>query len=192
MALTDLIIPFAGGKDNVGGIVEINLWEQLNSGWGAATSASGTYSAGAITSFDLPTSAANIGTYKFAHGTGKMDVSLSQEKGLALTTISIEGYIPEMSKLKFTALKTLVGKCLMGQVIMASKTGADGALVTTNFLVGWDSVLGSMSSTYLHSKFGLFLESIEASSGAAMEDGAGATVKFTAIQGELPFTTEED
>lgn len=186
MALTDLSIAFQGGKDKVGGIVKVNLWEQLSTGHAATDSANGTVGTGVITSFAAPTTATNVGVYKFAQGTGKMDVSLSQEKGLALSTISIEGYIPQISKAEFNALQELVGKCLMGQVEMATKAGG----ITNNFLVGWDNILGEVTSTYLHSKFGLFLESVEASSGAVMEDGAGATVKLTAVQGELPYTTE--
>lgn len=188
MALTDLTIAFQGGKDKVGGIVKVNLWEQLSTGHAVTDSANGTVGTGVITSFAIPTTPGNVGVYKFAQGTGKMDVSLSQEKGLALTTISIEGYIPQISKAEFNALQELVGKCLMGQVEMATKAGG----ITNNFLVGWDNILGTHESSgdYLHSKFGLFLESVEASSGAVMEDGAGATVKLTAVQGELPYTTE--
>tara|TARA_R110002167_G_scaffold84969_1_gene230698 strand:+ start:197 stop:766 length:570 start_codon:yes stop_codon:yes gene_type:complete len=189
MALTSLVTAFQGGKDKVGGIIKVRLWEQLSTGHAVTDSANGTVGTGVITDFDLPTTPTNVGIYKFAQGTGKMDVSLSQEKGLALSTISIEGYIPGISKVEFNGLKTLVGKCLMGQVEMATKAHN----ITNNFLVGWDNVLGTHEGTgdYLHSKFGLFLESVEASSGAVMEDGAGATVKLTAVQGELPYTTEE-
>lgn len=191
MALTDLITSFQASKDKVGGIKEINIWEQLDSSWAAATAAKGTVGTSKVTSFVAPTTAGNVGNYKFAQGTGKMDVSMTQEKGLALCTISIEGYIPNLTKTEFTALSELRGKCLMAQVITNAKYGAAGARVQNNLLVGWDNVLGAQETgDYLHSDFGLFLESIEGSTGAEMGDGTGVTVKLTAVQGELPYATE--
>ena len=192
MALTDLVTSFQARKDKVGGIKEINIWEVLNTGWAAADSANGTVGTGVITDFLLPSTATNVANYKFAQGTGKMDVSMTQDKGLALCTISIEGFIPNLSKTEFNALSELKGKCLMAQVITNSKYGAAGSRTQNNILVGWDNILGTAetSGDYLHSDFGLFLESIEGSTGAEMSDGTGVTVKLTAIQGELPYATE--
>jgi len=191
MALTDLVTSFQARKDKVGGIKEINIWQVLNEGHAVTDSAGGTIGTGVITSFVLPTTATNVANYKFAQGTGKMDVSMTQEKGLALCTISIEGYIPNLTKAEFNALLELRGKCLMAQVITNAKYGAAGARVQNNLLVGWDNILGTQETgDYIWTDFGLFLESIEGSTGAEMADGTGATVKLTAVQGELPYATE--
>ena len=160
MALTDLVTSFQARKDKVGGIKEINIWEVLNSGWAATDSANGTVGTGVITSFLAPSNASNVANYKFAQATGKMDVSMTQEKGLALCTISIEGFIPNLTKTEFNALLELRGKCLMAQVITNAKYGAAGSRTQNNLLVGWDNILGSRESSggYLHTDFGLFLE----------------------------------
>lgn len=196
MALSDLVIAFNERKDKVGGIKEIKLWEVLNSGHTDADTCSGTVNAAskAISDFELPSDANNVGVFKFAKGTGKMDISMTQEKGLALCTISIEGFIPNLTRVQISKLQQLVGKCLMAQVITNAKYGAI-MNVQNNLLVGWDNILGSQTQTsgttfYLHTDFGLFLESVEGSTGAEMSDGTGATVKLTAVQGELPYVTE--
>lgn len=194
MALNDLIIEFNERKNKVGGIKEIKLWEVLNSGHADADTCSGTVGPSTITDFDLPSDPNNVGVFKFAQGTGKMDISMTQEKGLALCTISIEGFIPNLTRNQIGGLKQLVGKCLMAQVITNAKYGSVMS-IQNNLLVGWDNILGSQTQTsgttfYLHTDFGLFLESVEGSTGAEMGDGTGATVKLTAVQGELPYNTE--
>jgi len=118
--------------------------------------------------------------FEFEKETGKMTVSTSQERGLAMTTIGIEGYIPNISTAHLVALQSLVGVCMNAKVL-------DYNAVT--YLVGLDSVLGEgLASTGTTTDFGLFLESIELDSGAALSDGSGVTLKLTAVQGELPYT----
>lgn len=194
MALSNIITSYGASKTNVGGIRQMKLWEQVYTGQAATNAAQGTYAAatGNLTTFGVPTTGANVVTLKFATGTGKVDISATQEKGMTLSTISVEGYIPNMSKLEFTAIRSLIGKALMGTVEINTKHTA--GTENTTLLLGWDATLatsGGGADDYLSSKFALFLDSIEASSGAAMEDGAGATLKLTAVQGDLPYSVEE-
>ena len=191
MALSDLVIAFGDRKDKVGGIKEIHLWEVLNSGHTSADTCGGTINTTThvIESFVRPSDLTLVGNYKFAQGTGKMDISMTQEKGLALCTISIEGFIPNLTRVQLGKLQQLVGKCLMAQVITNAKYGSI-MNIQNNILVGWDNILGTISNGLLFTDFGLFLESVEGSTGAEMGDGTGATVKLTAVQGELPYATE--
>jgi hypothetical protein len=117
---------------------------------------------------------------EFEKETGKITVSTSQERGLAMSTIGIEGYIPNITTSHLVSLQSLVGVCMNAKVL-------DYNGVT--FLVGLDNVLGEgLGSVGTTTDFGLFLESIELDSGAALSDGSGATLKLTAVQGELPYT----
>lgn len=123
---------------------------------------------------------ANPVVIEFEKETAKMTVSTSQERGLAMTTIGIEGYIPNITTAKLVALQSMVGTCMNAKAL-------DYNGVT--FLVGLDNVLGEgLGSAGTTTDFGLFLESIELDSGAALSDGSGATLKLTAVQGELPYT----
>jgi hypothetical protein len=174
----------------VGGVLELKLWEQLYSGVSATNSCElgatidGTHDI-VIASGNLPTSPAPA-TYRFAPEQSTLTVSTAQENGLALHTCSIEGFIPNLSATEFGALSELVGKALMGIATLNVKASAS----KVELLLGWDNILGDQttvsSAPHITSKFALFLESIEATSGSAMSDDVGATIKLTAVQGELP------
>jgi hypothetical protein len=174
----------------VGGVLELKLWEQVYSGVTGANSCElgaaidGTHDI-VITTSELPTSPVPA-TYRFAPEQSTLTVSTAQENGLALHTCSVEGFIPNLSATEFGALQELVGKGLMGIATLNVK--ASGSKV--ELLLGWDNILGDKttvsSSSHITSKFALFLESIEATSGSAMADDVGVTVKLTAVQGELP------
>jgi hypothetical protein len=176
----------------VGGVLELRMWEQIypssdvtaDNSLALGSAIDGTHDI-VIASGDYPDSA-EIGTYRFAPEQSTFTVSTSQENGLALHTCSIEGFIPNLTSTELGALQELVGKGVMGVV----KLNAGGSGTQTELLLGWDNVLGDTTDVsgtdHLTSKFALFLESIEASSGSAMADEVGATVKLTAVQGELP------
>ena len=175
----------------VGGVLELRLWEQIY----PSTSVSATNSVElgedidsathdiVIASDDYPT---GVATFRFAPEQSTFTVSTSQENGLALHTCSIEGFIPNLTEEQLDGMQQLIGKGLMGVV----KLNAGGSGSQTELLVGWDNILGDKTDVsgadHLTSKFALFLESIEATSGAAMADEVGVTVKLTAVQGEIP------
>jgi hypothetical protein len=186
MALSSLSIAHGDHKQLVGGVESIHIWEQVYSGWAATDTATATTIASGGVTGAIPTTAGNVSDIKFQVGTAKVDFSTAQEKGLALTTISIEGYVPNLSKENLAVLQEMAGKALMGCVHFYNDTDADAQ---RKLLVGWDNVLGTKeaSGDYIHSKFALFLDSVEASSGAAITDQHGATLKFTAVQGETPY-----
>lgn len=116
----------------------------------------------------------------FEKETAKLTVSASQEKGLALYTVSIEAYIPKCSGAKFKALSDLRGKMMVARCTMW-----DGI----DFMVGYDFTLGKAFGGADVTNFGLVLESIEADSGAALSDQNGVTLKLTSVQGEPPYET---
>ena len=116
----------------------------------------------------------------FEKETAKLTVSASQEKGLALYTVSIEAYIPKCSGAKFKALSNL-----RGEMMVARCTMWDGI----DFMVGYDFTLGKAFGGTEITNFGLVLESIESDSGAALSDQNGVTLKLTSVQGEPPYET---
>lgn len=174
----------------VGGVLELRIWEQIYPS--TTVSATNSVALGAdigathdivIDSTDYPT---GVATFRFAPEQSTFTVSTSQENGLALHTCSIEGFIPNLTEEQLDGMQQLVGKGLMGVV----KLNAGGSGSQTELLIGWDNILGDKTDVsgedHLTSKFALFLESIEATSGAAMADEIGVTVKLTAVQGEIP------
>ena len=110
----------------------------------------------------------------FEKETAKLTVSTTQEKGLAMSTCSIEGYVPNMTAALMEDLNNLIGVGMYAECLLWE----GGTLV-----VGWDSVLGRAGGD---SDFALFLESIEADTGSALSDQNGVTIKLTAVQGETP------
>lgn len=177
----------------VGGVLELRIWEQIYPS--GSVSAANSVALGAvidasthdivIASDDYPT---GVATFRFAPEQSTFTVSTSQENGLALHTCSIEGFIPNLTEEQLDGMQQLVGKGLMGVV----KLNAGGSGSQTELLIGWDNILGDKTAVgdpavdHLTSKFALFLESIEATSGSAMADEVGVTVKLTAVQGEIP------
>jgi hypothetical protein len=123
------------------------------------------------------THAALTAVIGFEKESAKMTISDTQEKGLSMTTVTLEGYLPKMDKDKFKALQELKGQALYGLVELWNGE---------QFLVGWDNILGDSTTTAITSDFALFLDSIEGESGAALADANGVTLKMTAVQGELP------
>ncbi|BAQ92960.1 hypothetical protein [uncultured Mediterranean phage uvMED] len=145
-------------------------------------------------------------TIKGEREKSKMTYSLTQEKGLALYSISIEMYIPHMSATIHKEIEEFRGKALMAIVTMHDKfevqtpnetdptadnesAAFDASTIAGQYLVGWDNVLGFTSSTTSdnYSDFNLFLDSLEYDSGAGLEEKNGCTVKFTAVQGTAPI-----
>lgn len=176
----------------VGGVLELRIWEQVYSTVTATNSLAITSGIDAVhdvnvASTDYPS---GVATFRFAPEQSTFTVSTSQENGLALSTCTIEGFIPNLTLTELKGLQNLIGKGLMGVV----KLNAGGSGAQTELLIGWDNILGDTTAvtvdgsnvTHLTSKFALFLESIEATSGSAMTDEVGATVRLTAVQGELP------
>lgn len=181
----------------VGGVLELKLWEQVypassitatNSvGIGAAIDATHDVVISGSGGADYPSGAATI---RFAPEQSTFTASTAQENGLALTTCAIEGFVPNLTSAELVGLQNLIGKGLMGVVKLHAKESNS----QIEILIGWDNILGDIelvdvSGTdvrHLTSKFALFLESIEITSGSAMTDEVGATIRLTAVQGEVP------
>jgi len=119
------------------------------------------------------TAAADAVAIDFEKETCKITSSTSQDKGLAMTTVSVECYVPKMSNANYEALEAMKGEALYAKADLW-----DGE----SFILGWDDILGAAGTT----DFALFLESIEADSGAGLADQNGVTLKLTGVQGEEP------
>lgn len=119
----------------------------------------------------------------FEKETANMTISATQERGLMMVTVSIEGYVAKIDDEKLKALQAMVGQALNGRV--DTYDGVD-------YVVGFDNVLGNDNggSAGATTDFPLFLESIEGGTGSALADGTGLTLKLTAVQGELPYVLE--
>lgn len=117
----------------------------------------------------------------FDKETANFKVSSTQDKGLMMHTVTVEGYVPNISLSTLVALDNLRGKPLNGLVEMYN---------STTYLVGYDPELGSgdgaAGTTTLYP---LVLTGVEVDSGTALVDANGATLTFTAVQGRFPLTT---
>ncbi len=167
MPLQTINVPIAGHFAK-GGIKSLKIGD-----WAVGTPAG---AVGANHGCTITASSGEV-TIDFEKETAKLTVSTVQEKGLAMSTCSIEAYVPALSVANREALQTLVGVGCYGIVEFW-----DGYSV----VLGWDAILGTEGGT---SDFALFLESIEMDSGAALNDQNGATLKLTAVQGEVPRTS---
>ena len=117
----------------------------------------------------------------FDKETANMKVSSSQEKGLMIHTVTIEGYVPNMALTTLVALENMRGKPLNALVKMYSNV---------TYLVGYDPELGTGDgSAPTTTLYPLVLTGIEVDSGTALVDANGATLTFTAVQGRLPLVT---
>ena len=119
------------------------------------------------------TASADVVVIDFEKETCKITSSTSQEKGLALTTVSVEAYIPKMDNTRFESIQAMTG-----QAMYANAELWDG----TSWILGWDDILGSAGTT----DFAFFLESAESDSGAGLSEQNGITLKLSGVQGELP------
>lgn len=114
-------------------------------------------------------------TLGFEKETAKLTTSTTQEKGLSMTTATIECYVPKMSKERFASLEAIKGKALYGNVELWNGE---------SFLVGWDNKLGDSTEDAITTDFALFLSEISSDSGGALSDQNGVTIKLVAVQGE--------
>ena len=115
----------------------------------------------------------------FDKETANMKISSSQDKGLMLHTVTIEGYVPNINLSTLVALENMRGKPL--NAIAKMHTDVE-------YLIGYDPELGSGDgSTGTTTLYPLVLTGIEADTGTALVDANGVTLTFTAIQGRLPL-----
>jgi hypothetical protein len=122
---------------------------------------------------------ASTAVIDFEKETANMTISATQERGLMMFTVSVEGYVAKISDGKLKAIQAMVGEALVAKV--ETYDGKD-------YVVGFDGVLGTgEGSTGTTTDFPLFLESVEGGSGSALADGTGLTLKLTAVQGALPY-----
>ena len=158
-----------------GGVKTLTLAE-----YGSTTELAYTASTNSVAATGLVLGAAgDTAIIDFEKETAKLTVSGTQEKGMMLFTVSIEAYIPNIKGASLVSLQQLVGKALIGKADFWSGS---------TYIVGLDNVFGTgFGAAGTTTDFPLFLESIEADSGAALSDQNGVTLKLTAVQGTLPI-----
>lgn len=158
-----------------GGIETLTLGE-----YGSSTNFDTSANDGTVANSGL-VQGASTQVISFDKETANMKVSSSQEKGLMIHTITIEGYVPNIALTTLVALENMRGKPLNALVKMYSNV---------TYLVGYDPELGSGDgSAGTTTLYPLVLTGIEVDSGTALVDANGATLTFTAVQGRLPLVT---
>ena len=162
----------------------------------------------------------DVGTYGMAAGDevllkcerekSKMTYSVNQERGFATHVVTLELYVPHLTRDTYHKLNNGLRTGYVGLVFMNDKfevsppmetddNTADETAPTTTastqgmYIVGVDNVLGTTGDAatgtgmnYLYSDFALFIDSIEYDSGAALTDKNGATLRLTSVQGTEP------
>tara|TARA_R100001443_G_scaffold117233_1_gene140671 strand:- start:5345 stop:5938 length:594 start_codon:yes stop_codon:yes gene_type:complete len=175
-----------------GGIYECKIWPSGNrhapvgadNGLTATLVASD--SAVTVTAVTEPTSSVSVKTHAEK---SKMTTNATQEKGLMLYTITLELSFDYDGDL-LTELNSYRGKALGAKVTVNNKgaNNSDEADTATanSYLVGLDAITGFTDGTYWFTDYALFLDSIEADTGAKLADGTMCTAKFTAVQATPP------
>jgi hypothetical protein len=176
-----------------GGILKCVFWPSGNrhvagsTTNGLACTLAASDSAVTVTGVTLPTSKVNVKTHAEK---SKMTTSATQEKGLMLYTITLELTFDYDDEL-LGELNSYRGKALGAKVTVNNK-GANNsdeavpALTAVSYLVGLDKITGYTDGTYYFTDYALFLDSIEADTGAKLADGTTCTAKFTAVQATPP------
>lgn len=114
---------------------------------------------------------------EFEKESASMSISSTSElTGLATNTITIEGYIPQITNDKLEALQELLDAPLVAKVHTW-----DGVV----YLVGWEEASSFSSSA---TEFPMVLSSLEVTTGSALSDQNGCTLTFTCTQVHLPAT----
>jgi hypothetical protein len=115
-------------------------------------------------------------TVYFEKESASMTISNTQSNALTTHEISIEGYIPDITKTKLQQLQELQTEPLIAQVHTW-----DGV----NYLVGWDSVTATDAG---NTDFPLLLQTVEANTGSGLSDQNGVTLTFSCTAGRTPAT----
>lgn len=116
-------------------------------------------------------------TVEFEKESASMSVSSTSELvGMQTHTITIEGYIPDISRAKLDSLQKLLDDPLVIKVY-----SWDGV----EYLVGWEN---DSSFSGGHTEFPAVLSSLETSTGSGLSDQNGCTLTFTCTQVNLPAT----
>tara|TARA_R100000541_G_scaffold38493_1_gene46294 strand:+ start:54 stop:569 length:516 start_codon:yes stop_codon:yes gene_type:complete len=154
-----------------GGVSKIEVASYEVGGQAISYTAATNVAAGAI--------GTNIVTLEFEKESAKMTSSVSNELvGLSIHTITIEGFIPEVSSARLLALQALVDSPLIAKVYTYDKP-------SNPYLVGWDE---SSSYSSSDSAFPMILSGIEVATGAGLAESNGCTVTFTCKQSRIPAT----
>jgi len=175
-----------------GGIYECQIWPSGNRHVAASVTNGlsatlvATDSAVTVTGETLPTSYVDVKTHAER---SKMTTNATQEKGLMLYTITLELTFDYDGDL-LTQLNSYRGKALGAKVTVNNKgsNSSDTANedAANSYLVGLDAITGFTDGTYWFTDYALFLDSIEADTGAKLADGTMCTAKFTAVQATPP------
>jgi len=116
-------------------------------------------------------------TIEFEKESASMTISSASELvGMSMSTITIEGYIPDITNDKLEALQALLDEPLVAKV-----STWDNLTV----LVGWEERTSLSGSA---TQFPMILSGLEVSTGASLADQNGCTLTFTCKQAHLPAT----
>tara|TARA_B100000287_G_scaffold424583_1_gene469439 strand:- start:2667 stop:3176 length:510 start_codon:yes stop_codon:yes gene_type:complete len=119
----------------------------------------------------------NIVTVEFEKESASMAISSTSElTGMQTHTITVEGYIPDITNDKLEALQQLLDSPLVIKVYTW-----DGV----EYLVGWEE---SSSYSASHTEFPAVLSTLETATGSALSDQNGCSLTFTCMQVHLPAT----
>lgn len=132
----------------------------------------------------LSTTAANIKSFEFEKESAKMTISTQRTDSLNLYTVTVEGFVPKLSKARLNSLESVL-KAPNGFFAKAYLwEDYDAAGVNANpYLLGFDNVLAQSS---LQTDFPCVLESMEVDSGSALADANGVTVKVSCVMAAFP------
>jgi len=175
-----------------GGIYECVIWPSGNrhvagsATNGLAATLVASDSAVTVTTVTEPTTKVSVKTHAER---SKMTTNATQEKGLMLYTITLELTFDYDGDL-LTLLNSYRGKALGAKVTVNNKGSNSSDTADSDsansFLVGIDAITGFTDGTYWFTDYALFLDSIEADTGAKLADGTMCTAKFTAVQATPP------
>tara|TARA_R110002012_G_scaffold220364_2_gene391856 strand:- start:2294 stop:2890 length:597 start_codon:yes stop_codon:yes gene_type:complete len=176
-----------------GGIYECKIWPSGNRHVAGSTTNGlsatlvATDSAVEVSSVTEPTTSVSVKTHAER---SKMTTNATQEKGLMLYTITLELSFDYDGDL-LALLNSYRGKALGAKVTVNNKGSNSSETADTDtansYLVGLDAITGFYDGTaYWFTDYALFLDSVEADSGAKLADGTMCTAKFTAVQATPP------
>ena len=133
----------------------------------------------------LSSASAQIHSFEFEKESAKMTVSVQRTDSLNLYNVTVEGYIPKISKGRLRSLEAVM-KAPNGFFAKAYlwEDYDEGTGVNTEpYLLGFDNTLAVSNS---QTDFPCVLESLELDSGSALADVSGCTVKISCTMAHFP------
>ena len=133
----------------------------------------------------LSSNSNSIHSFEFEKETAKMSVSVQRTDSLNLYNVTVEGFVPKLSKERLLSLESVMRapNGFFAKAYLWDDYSESTGTNTEAYLLGFDNTLAVSNS---QTDFPCVLESLELDSGTALADANGITVKISCTMAHFP------